>query len=152
MKKMVLASLLAVTALALSVQNASAWHEFRFSAGFDIQCKGGGNRFLWGLCDSGPYPPCGTGCGPDACLPCPPCPPMGFGGMPMMADPNCLPGAPVPPAAAPKAGQPQGKPASAEYQPVGYSSPTGYNYPYSAYQYYYGNNTGYQVPSYWYGN
>ncbi len=157
MKKLIVTSAFAVALLAMAQGKAQAWNEFKFSAGFDIQYRGGGNRFLWGLCESSPFPACGPDaamCGPFGC---PPCGPAGcYPGM-VPGVPCNLPGAGAAPAK-PADAKPGVKPASASFQPVGYSNPAGYAYPSynSSYGYpgAYGNAAwqNYQVPSYWYGN
>lgn len=160
MKKMLVPSLLALALLTVThVNRAQAWKEFRFSAGFDIQYRSGGNRFLWGLYESSP--------GPGIPLPpvhCPPSYASGYGmdgGMPycppQVGDSGLVGGGPGGwQGPAPKPEGAPGKAASASgagYQQVGY-----YNYA----NYY---NTGYYqggagnpyaaptfaAPSYWYG-
>ncbi len=56
MKKLLVASMLALAATVASQEKASAWSEFKFSAGINFGWAGGGNRILWGLYHSAPYP------------------------------------------------------------------------------------------------
>jgi len=56
MKKLFVASVLALAATMACQQKASAWSEFKFSAGVNFGWAGGGNRILWGLYHSAPYP------------------------------------------------------------------------------------------------
>jgi hypothetical protein len=56
MKKLLVASALALALTATSQQTASAWSEFKFSAGVNLGWVGGGNRILWGAYRSAPYP------------------------------------------------------------------------------------------------
>jgi hypothetical protein len=60
MKKMVLAGLLAITLIALSQQNASAWVNSKFGIGLNWSRQSGGNNFLWGAFHNGQPP------GPEA--------------------------------------------------------------------------------------
>jgi hypothetical protein len=134
MKKLFLACALALAVTAASQQRASAWSEFKFSWGFDICWRGGGNCWSWTPAlshYSAPYPGCGFDGGHD-----------GFVGGVFQNYPY----AGV--ASSWQAPAPQAAPASATaqqsyspyyntgYQPVGYSYP-GYSQ--------------YQSPSYWYG-
>src|SRR5437879_642869 len=48
MKKILVLSVSALTVLAISGQNASAWSEFKFGVGLNLAYKGGGNNILWG--------------------------------------------------------------------------------------------------------
>jgi hypothetical protein len=138
MKKLLVGSVLALAVTMASQQTASAWSEFKFSVGFDICYRGGGNCRYWGIYGgrvSAPYPDCGVGgFGPG----------YGFAG----AFPGLVGGygyadngsnwqAPAPaaqtaPAAAPQAYSPY---FNSGYQPVGYFYP-GYSQ---------------QTPAYWYG-
>jgi hypothetical protein len=167
MKKMGMAFVLALAVTALCQQRASAWGDFKLSAGFTLSWTGGGNSFGWGLWQGGPWP--GVSCDPN-CATGRGC---GFGGcnygytMPG----NWTAPAPTPAPAAPAA--PGGSKETTAfynyyntaYQPVGYYN-QGYQqagYYTQGYQPYYGYaNTGYQtagynypgyynVPSYWYG-
>ncbi|HKI31174.1 MAG TPA: hypothetical protein VKA46_04860 [Gemmataceae bacterium] len=56
MKKLLIASLAALCVSMACQQEASAWSEFKFSAGVNMGWVGGGNRFFWGLYRSAPYP------------------------------------------------------------------------------------------------
>jgi len=154
MKRILVASLAALSLVLLSHQQASAYSKFKFGIGFNISWEGANNSFLCGLLKGGPGPGC---CASDPYAGCvdgggsPYCcgggspyshgiGPDGFGAQPI---------APPPPPAVPG-----GAPAVA--QPVGY-----FNYPQQAgYGYYqqpsYGtyqqpDYSSYQVPSYWYG-
>jgi hypothetical protein len=60
MKKMVLAGLLAISLIAMSQQNASAWVNSKFGIGLNWSRQSGGNNFLWGAFHNGQPP------GPDA--------------------------------------------------------------------------------------
>src|SRR5438132_125460 len=56
MKKLFVASALALALSVAGQQKASAWSEFKFSAGVNMGWVGGGNRLFWGLYRSAPYP------------------------------------------------------------------------------------------------
>src|SRR5438045_1197477 len=56
MKKLLMTGVLAVTALALSQQQASAWVNSRFSIGINYHYQSGGNQFLWGVFTNGQPP------------------------------------------------------------------------------------------------
>jgi hypothetical protein len=56
MKKLLVMSVLALAVSMACQQTASAWSEFKFSAGVNFGWVGGGNRFFWGLYRSAPYP------------------------------------------------------------------------------------------------
>ena len=56
MKKFLLTAVLALSFLAASGQQASAWKHFKFSAGMSMEFTGGGNCLLWGLYKSSPVP------------------------------------------------------------------------------------------------
>jgi hypothetical protein len=65
MKKILLASLLALPLLAVSQQRASAWCQFKFGVGLNLEGSSGGNCLAWGLWKSDqPPPPAGYGFGP----------------------------------------------------------------------------------------
>jgi hypothetical protein len=49
MKKFLLTSILALPFLALANQDASAWHQFKFGAGINLEGSGGGNSAFWGV-------------------------------------------------------------------------------------------------------
>ena len=124
MKKLLVASVLALSLTMASQQRASAWKEFQFSAGISFHYCGGGNRWLWGLYESSPYP--GV---PNFGPPC-----AGYGG-PVYGPFASVdaPAASVPAAAAPAASAYVANPyTNSGYQPVGYYYPQ-------------------QSPSYWYG-
>jgi hypothetical protein len=156
MKKLFVASVLALAVIMASQTTASAWSEFKFSAGINFGWVGGGNRILWGAYHSAPFP-----CQPDV----PPLLPFQvayyggsynvaggspIGGYGMSVAGGSPYGAPVVPAvpAAPVPHAQAAPPAdagaaqyqsynpyyNAGYQPVGYSYP-GYS----------------QAPGYWYG-
>ncbi len=141
MNKLLMASLLALGVTVAGQQKASAWSEFKFSAGVNLGWVGGGNRVLWGLYRSAPYPG-----GPDLtpAFVISPYNPARYGGYPCygaaqggegygaVAAQQAPAMQPVPAAAAPQAYNP--------YYNTGYQ-PVGYTYPY----------VGYQAPSYWYG-
>jgi len=142
MKKLLVTCVLALTILMAHRQSASAWSEVKFSAGVNLGWVGGGNRFLWGLYHSAPYPG-GQDLGPF------------FPGI----------------AAAANNGAYYGYPAAGAYPPAGYPVPAqapaphpapaagamqySYNpYTNSGYQpvgYEYSGYSASQVPSYWYG-
>jgi hypothetical protein len=140
MKKLVMASVLALGLVLVGQQRASAWHDFKFSAGVSISWCGGGNSYCKGRIQGADWP------GTDGGLP-------GYSGY--YAD-----------GAAPSTWQAPAPTPAAESKPAAGSSPQTYN-PYynSGYQpvgYYY--TTGYQpvgytypgyyqapVPAYWYG-
>ena len=135
MKKLLWAAALALAAVMASQQTASAWSEFKFSAGVNMGWVGGGNRFFWGLYRSAPYP------GGQDLPPVINVVPGGNGGYPAYPYPaydghygSGASGQMTPAAAtAPQAYNPY---YNTGYQPVGYSYP-GYSQ--------------YQSPSYWYG-
>jgi hypothetical protein len=57
MNRFLLTSAMALTALALGQQHASAWHEFNMCGSFNISCRGGGHHWsISGGSDS--YPGC----------------------------------------------------------------------------------------------
>lgn len=60
MKKMVVAGLIAVSMMAVSQQQASAWVNSRFSVGLTWDFQSGGNQLLWGAWRNGQPP------GPEA--------------------------------------------------------------------------------------
>jgi hypothetical protein len=128
MKKLVMASMLALGALAVSSQPASAWTKFKFGIGANISYTGSGNCLFWGAAKGAPLPDCGM-------------PGGGFPGgyAPTYGDYG----------AAAYTGA-QGTPTAAAAQPVqpvfygqGYQ-PASYYYPTAGYTYY-------PAPSYWYG-
>ncbi|MSQ95729.1 MAG: hypothetical protein EXR98_14405 [Gemmataceae bacterium] len=128
MKKLVLAAVLAVSAMAITQQQASAWVNSRFSLGLNWGYQSGGNNFLWGAWKNGQPP------GPEA---------FGAGHIPSFAPmPQHAPHgyAPVMPQAAPNQTTYQysvpyqyGSP----YQFANYPRPV-YYYPAPTYYYYYG--------------
>src|SRR5689334_14590826 len=66
MKKMLVACALALAVTAVSQQSASAWCEFKWSAGFNISWKSGDNCRTWYIgrnVYNGPYPGCLDGGG-----------------------------------------------------------------------------------------
>ncbi len=181
MKKFLIAAALAVGVAALSLQPASAWIKFNFSAGINWTWESGNNSFLWGLWTSGQAPGWPTDVG---CLPgCGPSPyAAGFGGLPgWYGDTHGMAPyygagdhgsgyvAPQPTPANPPAdkgkdagnGQASSWYGNSAYQPASYhQAPSYYQAPaayYPSYNYY-GGYSGYgsygysQVPSYWYGN
>jgi hypothetical protein len=56
MKKVLAIGILAVTALAFSQQQASAWVNTRFGVGLNWEYQSGGNNFLWGAYRNGQPP------------------------------------------------------------------------------------------------
>lgn len=60
MKKIIFAGLLAISAIAFSQQQASAWVNTRFSVGLNWEMQSGGNNLLWGAWRNGQPP------GPEA--------------------------------------------------------------------------------------
>jgi len=56
MKKFLAAGLLAICAIALSQQQASAWVNARFGIGLNWGYQSGGNNFLWGAYKNGQPP------------------------------------------------------------------------------------------------
>jgi hypothetical protein len=145
MKKLLMASVLALGVTAACQQKASAWSEFKFSAGVNLGWVGGGNRFLWGLYRSAPYPggqdlpPAFAGlAGQNGYAPYGGYP--YYGGAQAPAGDSGVAGGQAPmPAAPATAGTPQ---SYNPYYNTGYQ-PVGYYYPGSYYPS--------QVPSYWYG-
>src|SRR5262249_44722016 len=63
MKKFLLTSVLALPFLAFAHQDASAWHQFKFGVGMNLEGSSGGNSFGWGLWKS-QQPPAPGGYGP----------------------------------------------------------------------------------------
>ncbi len=63
MKKILAIGILAVTAIAFSQQQASAWINTRFGIGLNWEYQSGGNNFGWGLYRNG-QPPGPDGFGP----------------------------------------------------------------------------------------
>jgi hypothetical protein len=61
MKKLLVLSVVAVTILALSGQRATAWKQFKFGVGLNLEGSGGGNNFLWGAYKSQQPPAQGGG-------------------------------------------------------------------------------------------
>jgi hypothetical protein len=61
MKKLVIMSVAALTILALTSQRASAWKQFKFGVGLNLEGSGGGNNLLWGLYKSQQPPAQGYG-------------------------------------------------------------------------------------------
>ncbi len=120
MKKIVLAGVLAVCAMAISQQQASAWVNSRFSVGLNWGLQSGGNNFLWGAWKNGQPP------GPEAFSP-------GYAPQ-MQAFPPAPHGyAPMQQAAPTQTGYQYGSP----YQFANYPRPV-YYYPAPTYYYYYG--------------
>jgi hypothetical protein len=131
MKKVLVLSFLALGALAVSEQKASAWANFKFGIGANLSYTSGGNSFGWGLWTNGPAPGC---CAPEGGYPGH----GGFGGDFYSQGPAAPTG--TTPVAAP-----------AQIQPVQYPA-MGYPGGYQPVSYYPGFNYGYyQAPSYWYG-
>jgi hypothetical protein len=60
MKKILAIGILAITAIACSQQQASAWINSRFGVGLNWDVQSGGNNFLWGAFHNGQPP------GPEA--------------------------------------------------------------------------------------
>ena len=56
MKKLLMTGILAITALAMSQQQAHAWVNARFGIGLNYQWQSGGNQFLWGAWTGGQPP------------------------------------------------------------------------------------------------
>jgi hypothetical protein len=155
-KKLVVASVLAMGLIANSNQEAHAWTKFSFDVGLSIKYEAAGNNLLWGLWQNGPYPGC---CGPDCCAPT--CGSLNGFGAPYLPYAPSFPVyggyyASAPGSNASTATVPAYQPAPAPSGPVqatyypnqgGYAPAYGYyNYPVSNGGYGYG-----QVPSYWYG-
>lgn len=60
MKKIVVTGLLAISMLALTQQQASAWINAKFGVGLNLGWQSGGNQVLWGAWSNGQVP------GPEA--------------------------------------------------------------------------------------
>jgi hypothetical protein len=122
MKKILLLSALALPCLAVSQQTASAFCNFKFSCGLNLEYTSGGNCFGWGLWKNGPGPGC---CAPGCPVP---------GGMPYggpfygpMAAPDYGFIGTEPPAVHPV--QYDGGWGYSGYQPVNYyQAPSGYGW------------------------
>ena len=56
MKKIALAGLVAISMMALTQQQASAWVNSRFGVGLNWEMQSGGNNFLWGALKNGQPP------------------------------------------------------------------------------------------------
>jgi len=134
MKKFLLTSVLALPFLAFAHQDASAWHQFKFGVGMNLEGSSGGNSFAWGLWKS-QQPPAPGGYGPGG-----PGPYGGFGGGyggfmggPVSAFPGTgydIDAAPTPTTAEPPAALPSGVKKAGYwygYQPTSYYSGYGYD-------------------------
>jgi hypothetical protein len=147
MKKLCVMCVLALGLMMAHQQTASAWSEFKFSAGVNMGWVGGGNRILWGAYRSAPYPG-GQDLGPifpgiaaaannNQYYGNPPAPPYPTGGYPHAGYPAAAPAPAAPPAPGAGGMQYSNNPYyNSGYQPVGYDY-TGYSAS--------------QIPSYWYG-
>jgi hypothetical protein len=139
MKRMVVATLLAVGLTAASQDRASAWCKFNFGAGVNMCYENGGGTWTFGIHrKSEQAPP------PGAAVPYPV--PASGAAAPAAGDSNgSTPGsAPaLPPGTLPA---PTPKPANGP-QPAAYFTPTGSSYGYAAYQ---ARGNPSAVPSYWY--
>jgi hypothetical protein len=138
MKKMLVTCALALAVTAAGQQRASAWNEFKFSVGFDICWRGGGNCWSWtpGLSHySAPYPGCGfDGGGHDGFV----------GGVFQNYGAYGVAStwqAPAPTAQYQAPAAVAAQPGYSPYYNTGYQ-PVGYSYP---------GYSQYQSPSYWYG-
>jgi hypothetical protein len=166
MKKLLIATVAALGVAMACEQKASAWSEFKFSAGVNFGWIGGGNRVFWGLYRSAPYPggpdlppvvmaqpPAPYGPGPYGPPPGPYGPDHGSYGAPYGQG---YPGYPGYPGMGNNAAFPGGQtpaPAQAPAPMAPVTAPQSYN-PYfnSGYQpvgYYPGYSSA-EVPSYWY--
>src|SRR5262245_12651976 len=136
MKKLFVASALALALTMASQQKASAWSEFKFGIGLNFGWCGGGNRILWGAYHSAPYPG-GQDLGPWLPGLFPGYPPVVkvVPVAPVVPVVPVIPGAPVAPLTplAPVApgglggsGLLDDHHTSTGYQPVGYSAPASY--------------------------
>jgi hypothetical protein len=126
MKKMLVLGVLALSVLAVSGREASAWTKFKFGIGANISYIGAGNSILWGaFCGQQMPPNGGQGANPYAPFP------VGYGDYG---------------AAGYAGGQQNTNPPSAptQVQPAAYYPQAGYYYPQLNYGYY-------PAPSYWYG-
>jgi hypothetical protein len=163
MKKISVLSFAALTVLALSQQRASAWCQWKFGIGLNLDYKGGGNNFLWGAYKSQQPPAPGVPGYPGA-VPAPAPGPYGptispygppfgggfeggYGAYGAMGYNNDQSNSPAP-ATAQTNTQPNNKVQPVGYQVSGYSpygySPAAANSP--------ATKTNYaQPPSYWYG-
>jgi hypothetical protein len=124
MRKMIVASALALALTASARQEASAWCKFNFSAGFNIGYESTGSCYHWGFSCTPNPPPCGYGCYPN-CYP------------------GCFPGYGLPSPQFGYAPQPQQSPVGTQAPAVNVSRTQQVGY------YFY--SQGY-APSYWYGN
>jgi hypothetical protein len=131
MKKLVMAALLSVGVLTACQQRASAWCEFKFSAGVNLSYRSSGSSSNWGIYRTST--PCDT-CPPFSCASNFPY----FGGVAYApANASYYGGvAAQAPAAQPATAQTYNPYYNTGYQPVGYT--------YSGY-------SNYVVPAYWYG-
>ena len=153
MKKIILAGLVAISALAITQQEASAWINSRFGVGLNWDLQTGGNSFLWGAWRNGQQP------GPEAFGAGGAGPRFGapFGNQPIQAPPP-FGGGPMQPQFSPTPqyfGAPQGfapmpqgafdaqqfeapfaSQFSSPYQFANYPRPSTYYYPSTPYYYY----------------
>jgi hypothetical protein len=125
MNRFILTSAMALTALVLGQQRASAWCEFKMGGCFNISYKCGGHCWYIG-CRSDPYP------GPTCATP------YSVAGSNYQAPPvqKPLPTGPAP--------TPVQKSGYEGWNYSGYQAAGYYNYPQAGYGFY-------QAPSYWYG-
>jgi hypothetical protein len=134
MKKLLVVSVLALGTVAAFGQNASAWINFKFSAGINMSYESACNSFLCGLWNNGPYPGgCCGWCDPGCCA-------GGYGDYPGAVAYTGSYDASAPALA--RSVAPSNNVQAVGYQPAwygagGYYAPVGYQ-PYPA-------------PSYWYG-
>ncbi len=144
MRKLFTMSVLALTLVLVSSQQASAWSNIKFGVGMNFHWQTGDNNLLWGVFRNGQIP----GPGPYG--------PMyggghgGGDGFPMYYEQAATQNAK--PATTPTQAPANASQTSYNPNPYGYYQPVGY-YPNSQYQVpmYTPNYYPYQVPSYWYG-
>jgi hypothetical protein len=107
MKKLLLLSVLGLPLLAVTPERASAFVNFKFGIGMNLEYTSGGNCCLWGLWKNGPGP--GYGYGPPGGMP--------YGGPfygPMPADAGFMPAGDFG----------HGVSAPADLHPIQYNSPS----------------------------
>ena len=146
MKKLLVTCVLALALMMADRQSASAWSEFKFSAGVNMGWVGGGNRLFWGMYRSAPYPG-GQDLGPF------------FPGIAGAANngqyygwpPGGGQGGYYPQGAYPPAAYAPPAPAPVPAGPMPQSSNWSYNSGYQLASYYAPAYAPTQVPSYWYG-
>jgi hypothetical protein len=144
MKKIVFAGLIAIGAMALAQQQASAWVNSKFGIGLNWERQAGGNNFLWGAYRNGqpPGPEAFNGPGFAPAAPMPYYGPQHHGYAPMMPAP--APTFAPPPVKTATAEPPYSGGYASPFQFATYARPV-YSQPEPTYYY-----PSYYYPSYYY--